>query len=469
MLSRDLGGVQQASLDYSIALQTQNIETVNITSLYAKINDSLDSRQQNYKLPNLGPWDFLSVLRLMVNLKRHNPDVIIAHGNRAISFALKARAGAGKKVVIAGVAHNYSTKWLQKCDHIIVLTNHMKQHLLSLGIPDYRLHHIPNMINLGDDATLPLSKLALETQTLEAKDAENLKTHKAREDLSLGVTMQLPSRAKTSTRKFLTKKLHKARHCERSEAIQLPNNNSGSSLCFNFITGLLRRCLVQLLAMTPLLCYFSQKISHEGLSSGLKFRGESTLPARNNQSTEAPLIIGTFARFVKKKAIDLFLESLAILKSKGYNFKAIIGGDGEEKQALLNLTKKLGLVDQVKFTGWVEDKRRFFSEIDIFCLPSRHEPFGIILLEAMLNKVPVVATKTEGPLEILRNNQDGLLAEIDPNDFADKIAYLIDNKDKAVIYSNNAYLRLMENYVIDVVSQKLAEFLTLITKNSKNT
>lgn len=344
MLSRDLGGVQQAFLDYALALQSQNLEITNITSLYAKINASLDSLQRGCKLPNLGPWDPLSVFGLMLELRLHKPDVIIAHGNRAISFALKARIislAGQKKPVIVGVAHNYSTKWLQKCDYIIVLTNHMKQYLLNLGVPDYKLQHIPNMINLSNDALLP---------------------------------------------------------------------------------------------------------------------------ARKNQGTQSTLVIGTFARFVKKKAIDLFLESLAILKSKGYQFKAIIGGDGEERKALMDLAVKFKLTEQVKFTGWVQDKQKFFSEIDIFCLPSKHEPFGIILLEAMASGVPIVSTKTEGPIEILTHKQDALLAEIDAADLADKIAYIIENMDKAKTYTNNAYLRLTQNYVIDVVSQKLAKFLTSITQ-----
>lgn len=178
-----------------------------------------------------------------------------------------------------------------------------------------------------------------------------------------------------------------------------------------------------------------------------------------------PVVIGTMARFVKKKGIDVLLQALAILKDINYEFKVLVGGDGDERPALEKLTKQLGLKDYVTFSGWVNDKESFFKQIDIFCLPSTHEPFGIIVLEAMSKSIPVVATKSEGPAEIIKHNQDGLLCEIDSaEDLAEKIAYFIDNKDKARNYANMGYLRLQQNYTMSVVSLKLANFLKSIVK-----
>ena len=116
--------------------------------------------------------------------------------------------------------------------------------------------------------------------------------------------------------------------------------------------------------------------------------------------------------------------------------------------------------------GWVKDKDRFFADIDIFCLPSLHEPFGIIILEAMGHSLPIVATNTEGPHEILRDGQDGLICDKNSStDLALKLAYLIGNQNKALEFARSAYLRLEENYAINVVALKLVELIKRVDSN----
>jgi glycosyltransferase involved in cell wall biosynthesis len=335
MLSRDLGGIQQAFLDYSTALKSQGIEVVNVTSIFAKINHIAVCKEQNtIKLPNLGPWDFISSLYLRLIIKLMNPDIIIAHGNRAINF-VKGHLFQCSSPPLIGVAHNYSIKGLKKCDYVIALTKHMEKHLIQQNFNSSNIFIIPNMLAVKED----------------------------------------------------------------------------------FV-------------------------------------------ARDYQD---PVVIGTLARFVKKKGIDILLRSFKILKDQGYIFKAIIGGNGEERNNLINLSKTLGLNSEILFVGWVQDKDRFFTDIDIFCLPSLHEPFGIIILEAMGRSLPIVATNTEGPQEILRDRQDGLLCDISSSsDLAEKLAYLIDNQKQACEFTKSAYLRLKENYAINVVALKLVELIKRI-------
>lgn len=328
MLSRDLGGIQQAFVDYSKALELQKFKVINIISVFAKVG-MVDSIKRNcIKLPNFGVWDIFSILYLWLIIKWIKPDLIIAHGNRAITFSV------ANLVPLVGVAHNYSLKGLRKCDYVIALTKHMQQYLIQQNFESAKICLLPNMI-----------------------------------DSTEGV------------------------------------------------------------AYTPY---------------------------------KQPMVVGTIARFVNKKGIDIFLQALAKLKVKNYQFKALIGGDGEERASLIELATELNLTQQVTFTGWIEDKKEFFNAIDIFCLPSRQEPFGIIVLEAMKYRTPIIATNTEGPREILQDGKDGLLCEVDASDLATKLAYLIDNPDKAHEYSKNGYLRLEQNYAINVVSVQLANFIQSI-------
>lgn len=126
-----------------------------------------------------------------------------------------------------------------------------------------------------------------------------------------------------------------------------------------------------------------------------------------------PPVIGYLGRLVHKKGVDVLIKALAELKQKGVDFKCLIAGDGEEKAKLTKLVSKEKLDDKIEFIGWVENKQKFFKDIDILSVPSRHEPFGIVLLESFLNSKPMVVTKSEGPLEIIDDGKDGLFCEID--------------------------------------------------------
>lgn len=180
----------------------------------------------------------------------------------------------------------------------------------------------------------------------------------------------------------------------------------------------------------------------------------------------APVVVGTIARFVKKKGVDVLLRSLARLRDQHYHFKAIIGGDGEEAGALHKLSKELNLEQHVSFVRWVNNHDKFFNDIDIFCVPSLHEPFGIAVLEAMANTIPIVSTDTEGPSEILRNRYDGLLCSAGSvDDLATKLAYLLMNSNDARKYAESAYRRVTDRYSASVIAPKLSEFIETIAKS----
>lgn len=167
-------------------------------------------------------------------------------------------------------------------------------------------------------------------------------------------------------------------------------------------------------------------------------------------------VIGVMARFVKKKGVDVFLNACSALKSQGVEFQAVIGGTGDEANNLQALRDELKLNDQVKFTGWVKDKDAFYNSIDIFCLPSHHEPFGIVILEAMLKNKPIVSTDSEGPVEILEDGKDGILVEKGhAGQMAMALQEMIENQEKAKSMANSANEKLKSNYAIENVSRKL--------------
>jgi glycosyltransferase involved in cell wall biosynthesis len=117
-------------------------------------------------------------------------------------------------------------------------------------------------------------------------------------------------------------------------------------------------------------------------------------------SHEKP-VFAALGRAVKKKGFEILLRAFALYKERGNQAKLRIGGAGPELERLCQLCQVLGLTHEVEFCGWIEDVRGFLKQADIFILPSLDEPFGIVVLEAMALGLPIIATRTQGPLEIL--------------------------------------------------------------------
>lgn len=189
---------------------------------------------------------------------------------------------------------------------------------------------------------------------------------------------------------------------------------------------------------------------------------EDYAPLRYN----SPVVIGTMGRFVKKKGFDVFLRAIRLLKDRKIEFRVMIGGGGDEEVALRHLCSELDLDGLVNFPGWVNDKSSFFNNIDIFCLPSLHEPFGIVLLEAMMYSKPIVTTNSEGPLEIIKEGKNGVFCEKDnAESMANALERLISDRN----YSNNlakgAYQSVCTNYDINVLANKFYQLLQQVTNN----
>ena len=87
------------------------------------------------------------------------------------------------------------------------------------------------------------------------------------------------------------------------------------------------------------------------------------------------------------------------------------------------LTRELGLAAAVDFVGWVADAADFLHGLDLFVLPSRVEPFGLVVAESMAAGAPIVATGIDGPKEILQDGALGTLcAPDDPAALAAAVA-----------------------------------------------
>ncbi len=185
------------------------------------------------------------------------------------------------------------------------------------------------------------------------------------------------------------------------------------------------------------------------------------LPHRAERSN--PPVIGTMGRFVAKKGFDVYIDALQILKHRGVAFRAVLGGGGAEEASLKARAEAEGLGDRLSFLGWVLDKKAFYTGIDIFCLPSLHEPFGIVLLEAFTHGTPVISTNSEGPRDIITPNYDALIVEMGSStQLADALERLIKEPKTAEELAANAFAKVKTRYSLEVVCGQIETALNHI-------
>lgn len=174
------------------------------------------------------------------------------------------------------------------------------------------------------------------------------------------------------------------------------------------------------------------------IPSDIKFRAR---PFRS------PPRIGAMGRFDHVKGLDIYVQALGILKQQGYRFSALLGGGGREEADLLGLRDRLGLDDALSFVGWVRDPMAFFTEMDILCIPSRSDAFGITPLEAGLAGVPQILSDAEGHRDMFINGQHALLTPRErPDLLAEALRRLLDDEPYAHALAEQAFLRVTGSY-----------------------
>lgn len=117
------------------------------------------------------------------------------------------------------------------------------------------------------------------------------------------------------------------------------------------------------------------------------------------------------SRLTRFKNVQVAIEAIANIRHKEY--KLIIGGEGEEKDKLIGLSKKLGLEDRVSFLGHVpfEQLPKLYGEAKLVLFPSTNEPFGMVPIEALACGTLVIGANSGGLKETIVHNHNGILLD----------------------------------------------------------
>ena len=172
-------------------------------------------------------------------------------------------------------------------------------------------------------------------------------------------------------------------------------------------------------------------------------------------------------RLEDAKGVDVLIKAIAILKQKfNLQIKVAILGDGSKRVYLENLSKQLGVDNEIAFLGVQKDVQSFMASSKIFVLPSRWEGLPMVILEAMANRLPIIATPVGGITEIINDGVDGILVEPEnPELLADKIYLLLNNENLRLDISRKAFDKVKTEYCI---SKFTAQMLSLYKENFKS-
>jgi 1,4-alpha-glucan branching enzyme len=176
-------------------------------------------------------------------------------------------------------------------------------------------------------------------------------------------------------------------------------------------------------------------------------------------------------RLVYEKGVHVLVNAIPKVLEK-VNAKFVIVGNGYMKEQLSGLVKSLGIAQKVLFTGFVDDEtlRKLQICADVSVVPSLFEPFGIVALEAMAAKSPVVVSDTGGLAEIVDHEVDGVKVYTNnPDSLAWGIIRVLTDEKNAQRLRSNAYKKIQEKYNWDRIAQQTENiYKSVLSEYSKS-
>jgi glycosyltransferase involved in cell wall biosynthesis len=148
------------------------------------------------------------------------------------------------------------------------------------------------------------------------------------------------------------------------------------------------------------------------------------------------------SRLSAEKNIDFLFRGIRLLKDKaGDCFRMLLIGDGPEREHLEALASDLGITNNIVFIKSVLNSEiaNYYNACDAFLFASKSETQGIVLLEAMAAKNPVVAVRASGVMDMVEHGANGYITEEDEDEWSDKVLSLMNSPEEMKALGSRAY------------------------------
>ena len=197
-------------------------------------------------------------------------------------------------------------------------------------------------------------------------------------------------------------------------------------------------------------------------------RGISAEEKKQLGITDSSPVIGTVGRMVTEKGQIYLVSALTRLKSIFPGLICLFVGEGPLLSTLKTAARESGVADVCKFIGVHDDLENVYPVMDLFVLPSIREPFGLVLLEAMASGVPVIATNSGGPLDFIKNGENGVLVpEKDAAALALAIGELLDDDKKKEQVAMMGHKMVLDRFAISHTVLRIEDVYRALVKSTK--
>ena len=172
-------------------------------------------------------------------------------------------------------------------------------------------------------------------------------------------------------------------------------------------------------------------------------------------------------RFVPAKNIALLLEAFSEVLNEIPNAELILVGEGPLEEKIASRVESLGISRSIRMPGYVENEElpRYYRGADLFALTSRHESFGMVLLEAMSCGTPVVSSRAGAAHKIVDHSVNGLLyTEGNKEELVNSLEIVLQNTDLKHQMEANAREITKSQYDWEIPAKQLHNMYTEICK-----
>ncbi|MCS1351547.1 1,4-alpha-glucan branching protein domain-containing protein [Mechercharimyces sp. CAU 1602] len=204
--------------------------------------------------------------------------------------------------------------------------------------------------------------------------------------------------------------------------------------------------------------------------SPTKEERKEDMEARKRYAEEKEKIILYVGRMTPHKGVQGLIEASPYIVNRFPHTKFILVGKGSETDSLKERVAALGVEEKVMFLGHVDEleKERLYRCADVFVLPSFYEPFGIVVLEAMAHRVPVIVSHTGGLKEIVKHRVNGLTVITGHvESLFDQICEVLQQPPELTTWIETAYRELQWKYQWDGIAQKVGQLYQELKQTSR--
>jgi len=205
------------------------------------------------------------------------------------------------------------------------------------------------------------------------------------------------------------------------------------------------------------------RVIGNGIDTARFTPGDKNIARKRFSLPEDAPVIGMVAHLIPWKGHDLFLSVAEKIRAKHPAAQFVIVGRDLFKEHDTWVKKLHGQVSDAGLRGavhWIQDlnqTEKILPAFDVLVHPAKHEPFGRVVCEAMVMRVPVVAANSGGIPDIIIDGVNGfLVAEDDADCFAERVSALLGNPEHARTLASAAREHILQNFTKERVAQQLA-------------